>query len=147
VTSVVVPPADRRWHRIALQVAFLLSLAGLGVSAWAHVLSLAGIDPGSLFRSFWLFQLILFGLLMPIIIELFHPQPAGGVLRSPRWMRMCLFALLGYYGANFYYFLYWSTNHLNAAATWRMFSAGWLLLFATAVVYYRVRYLEAKPGG
>lgn len=136
---------SRGWHRFFLRLLLLLSLVGLAVSVWAHVESLLGIDPGSRLRGFWLFQLLLFGLMMPIATELFRKQPDGGILRSPRWMRVTLYVLLFYYGIRFYVFLYWSVDHLSSAVTWRMFSSGWMLLFSVAAVYYEVRYAEMRP--
>jgi hypothetical protein len=134
----------RGWHRFAMRVLFILSLAGLAISVWAHVESLLDIDPASQLRGFWLFQLLLFGLMMPIAVELFRKQPDGGILRSPHWMRITLYLLLFYYGIRFYVFLYWSTDHLSSAGTWRMFSSGWMLLFSVAAVYYEVRSTEAR---
>ena len=52
--------------------------------------------------------------------------------------------MLAYYGVNFYFFVYWSSDNLSAAVTWRMFSAGWILIFSVAAAYYAVRLGEAR---
>ena len=114
------------------------------MSAWAHFETLAGIDPGAKFRGFWLFQLILFALLLPMMVELFFLKNYAQILRSPRWMKFSLYALLVYYGLQFYFFLYWAADHLTSRATWKMFTAGWLLLFSMSAVYYAVRLSESK---
>ena len=121
-----------------------ISLLGLGISIWAHVSTLVGLDPGSLLQNLWMCSLVLFALLLPVGIDLFLSRNHLRVLRSPRWMQLSLYALLGYYGLNFYVFLYWSANHLDSRSTWQMFSSGWLLLFALAAVFYHVGFLESK---
>jgi hypothetical protein len=127
-----------------MQALFAMSVAGLAVSFCAHIDTLFGFDPGSQFRGFWIFQLMLLILFVPMITELFRGGEPANILRSPPWMRVVLYALVVYYGVNFYVFLYWSSSHLSSVVTWRMFSSGWLLLFFLAAVYYRVRYCELK---
>ncbi len=137
----------RRSSRLSpgiLSVPLVIALLGLGVSFWAHLEAIAGIDPGRHFSYLWTSQLILFALLIPLVVELFRRNAGLEVLRSPQWMRRTLYALLCYYGLNFYLFLYWSADHLDSCATWRMFSSGWLLLFGIAAVFYQVRLLESK---
>ena len=122
----------------------MVSMVGFFISLWAHLEALTGRDPGIKFGAFWQFQLLLFSLLLPLIVELFSTRNPSRILRSPRWMKIVLYLFLAYYGLTFYVFLYWSVNHLNSSATWRMFSAGWLLLFGLTAVYYSVRFSEAK---
>ena len=121
-----------------------ISLLGLAVSIWAHVLTLIGFDPGSRVQGLWVCDLVLLALLLPVILDLFLGRSHLKVFRSPRWMQLGLYFLLGYYGLNFYVFLYWSANHLDSRSTWRMFSSGWLLLFALAAVFYHVGLLDSK---
>jgi len=137
---------SRKARARALGVFWFASMGGIAVSLWAHVESLFRISPSSLFRHVWIFQLILFIILVPIVIELFRSKNSGNILRSPQWMQIVLYALLVYYGAHFYFFLYWSASHLSSAATWRTFSSGWLLLFSLSAVYYTVRLEESKRG-
>ena len=127
-----------------LELLFSLSILGLGVSCWAHVVALCGVDPRSKFPGIWLFQVILAALLLPVVVEVLARKNHLDVLRSPRWMRFTLFALLLYYGLNFYYFLYWSVENLRSSSTWVMFSAGWLVLFGLTTVYYWVRTTESR---
>lgn len=122
----------------------VVSLSGVAISGWAHISSLAGIDPVSEFHGFAFFQLVLLGLMIPIAVELFSTKHVKRIVRSPRWMRIGLYSLLVYYGLNFYVFLYWSADHLDSSVTWRMFSSGWLLLFALSAVYYQVRFAESR---
>jgi hypothetical protein len=131
-------------HPAALLFLLALSLCGLAVALWAHIVALRGMDPGSLIHDFWLCQLLLSVLIVPIPVELVRKKSAEIVFRSPPWMRYMVYLLLAYYGANFYFFLYWSSDHLDAAVTWRMFSSGWLLLFGQTASYYAVRYLETR---
>jgi len=144
--TIRVSAAVRAWkHRRGvfgvLSGSFLiLSLLGFSVSLWAHLETLAGIDPAARHRGIWIVQLVLLGLVLPILFEIFHCRNPFEILRSPRWMQVALYTLLAYYGLNFYVFLYWSVDHLTSCATWRMFSAGWLLLFGLAAVYYDLRF-------
>ncbi len=130
------------FYRLLLGLLFFLSLAGLGISIWAHGETWLGIDPGRRFQHAWIVQLALLGLLLPLAFELFSKRDMVRFLRSPAWMRVVLYSFLVYYGLNFYFFLYWAADHLTSLATWRMFSSGWLLLFGLATVYYEVRFSE-----
>ena len=120
-------------------------MLGLAVSIVIHVIALLGVDPGSQLPLFWLFQLLLFVLLLPLIAEVFHKRDPAQLLRAPRPLRRILFALVAYYGINFYVFLFWSIDNLNSTVTWRMLSSGWILLLSLAAVYYHVRWSEARP--
>ena len=131
---------------MALAISMAASLFGLAVSLWAHLETLGGLDPDRQMAQFWLFQLLLLALLLPIAVEMFSRREHQEIFRSPRWMRNVLYALLAYYSLNFYVFLYWSVDNLTSAGTWRMFSAGWILLFALAAVYYRVRWEELRKN-
>ena len=131
---------DRRLLRYAIGALRLVSLFGLAVAVLVHLATLFGIDPTVRFKGVWIFQIVLFFLLVPIMIELFRKKNHGSILRSPRWMTYSLYAALGYYALNFYVFLWWSVEHLNSRLTWRMFSAGWLLLFGISAVYYEMRF-------
>jgi hypothetical protein len=102
------------------------------------------MDPGVLFSGIWTLELLLPALVLPIGIEMVAKRNAGSALRAPRWMTRLLYVLLIYYGLNFYVFLYWSVDHLDSCATWRMFSSGWLLLFGVSAVYYKVRFSESR---
>ncbi len=140
-------PAD--WHKITFPEisagsAFLLAALGVVISIWAHAETLLGVDPGSRFPHFWIFQLLLFGLLVPMILEMIVKRDPFGILRSPKWARNLLYALFAYYALHFYVFIYWSVDHLTSRLTWEMFSSGWLLLFATAMVFYSVRFWEYR---
>ncbi|HEX4168322.1 MAG TPA: hypothetical protein VHZ55_22895 [Bryobacteraceae bacterium] len=128
---------------MVLAISLAASLFGIAVSLWAHLEALGGRDPDREVKEFWVFQLILFALLLPIVVEMFTRRDQA-IFRSPRWMRNVLYFLLAYYGVNFYVFLYWTVDDLSSAGTWRMFSAGWLLLFGLAAAYYRVRWEELK---
>ncbi len=128
----------------SLELLFVLSLLGLSVSCWAHIVALCGIDPSSKFHGLWLFQVILSALLLPVAVEVLSRRNHLDVLRSPRWMRLTLGGLLVYYGLHFYFFLYWSVENLKSSSTWVMFSSGWLVLFALTTVYYWIRSTESR---
>jgi hypothetical protein len=119
-------------------------MAGTLLSVWAHLVAIFGWDPHLRVQNSWIVQLVLFGLLVPVIAELFLYRDTDHLLRSPRWMKRALYVLLAYYGLNFYIFLYWSVDHLSSRYTWQMFSSGWLLLFALAAVFYQVRFVEVN---
>jgi hypothetical protein len=133
-----------RLYAALMAMLLAMSLTGLWVSLWAHVESLAGDDPGFLLRKFWAWQFVLFLLITPLVIEMLATKRVRELMRSPRWMRLAVYGVMLYYGVNFYVFLYWSVNHLDSSATWRMFSAGWLVLFSLTSVYYKVRLSESR---
>ena len=120
----------------AIAAAFIGAVSGLVVSVWVHAAALAGIDPGGQIRGLWSMQLLLLVLILPLAADIFRSRTYTHILDVPGWMRAGVFCLLLYYGLNFYVFLYWSNDCLDSRATWRMFSAGWLLLFGVAIVYY-----------
>ncbi len=121
------------------------SVAGLGAGLWAHAVSLAGIDPQSLFKRLWIFQLVLFFLLLPLAVRTLqrgvHSDPFG--LPVKEWR--ILGVLLVYYAFHFYFFMIMAAEHLRASLTWQMFSAGWILLFLLSAFYYWTRFSENKP--
>jgi hypothetical protein len=121
-----------------------MSVAGVGAGLWAHAVSLAGVDPQTLFQKLWIFQLVLFVLLLPPLVQAVrrgvHRDPFG----LPRREWRILGVLLVYYAAHFYFFMIMAAEHLRAALTWQMFSAGWILLFMLATFYYWARLVEPK---
>lgn len=125
----------RAFH-LAIGVLLAVSLVGFGVAVVVHFATLVGIDPSTHFKRVWAFQIILFCLLIPIMVELFRKKNHMHILRSTAWTKYVLYTALAYYAANFYVFLCWSVEHLDSRLTWRMFSAGWLLLFSISAVYY-----------
>lgn len=138
------PDHRNRIYPSVLAGLLFLSLIGLGISVWAHLEALSGVDPGGLLSDLWLFELLLLALLLPLAAEMVAKRNASEILRSPPWMKRALYVFLLYYGLNFYVFLYWSVDHLDSCVTWRMFSSGWLLLFAITAVYYKVRLSESR---
>ena len=70
MSGVLANAISKTWRQPALLVLLIASLFGAGVSVWAHIESLMGIDPGSHFKAFWIFQLLLFLLVLPILREL-----------------------------------------------------------------------------
>ena len=114
----------------------VVSVVGLFASAAAHIEALAGTDPRKTFKEMWVFQLLLLLVLVPIIIRIFQTKSFAAVLHPKRLTKFVLYALLGYYAINFYWFLFWAAEHLNASMTWRVISAGWVLLFAVAAAFY-----------
>ena len=135
---------DINLAQVSAGSAFLIACCGFAVAMWVHLETLLGVDPQSRFPHFWIFQLVLFGLLIPMIVEMFVKRDPFRILRSPKWARNILYALFVYYAVHFYVFIYWSVENLNSRVTWRMFSSGWLLLFATAMVYYSVRFADHR---
>jgi hypothetical protein len=122
-----------------------MSVAGVGAGLWAHAVSLAGVDPQTIFKKLWIFQLVLFVLLLPMAARALkrgvHSDPFG----LPRKEWQILTVLLVYYAAHFYFFMIMAAEHLRAALTWQMFSAGWILLFLMAAFYYWARFSEPRP--
>ena len=121
-----------------------MSVAGVGAGLWAHALSLAGVDPQSVFRKLWIFQLLLFVLLLPLCVQVFRHGVRGDPFGLPRLEWRILGALLVYYAGHFYFFMIMAAEHLHAALTWQMFSAGWILLFMLTTFYYWTRFAETK---
>lgn len=125
-----------RWLRSALLV---LSVIGIGGSFAAHIESVFGVDPRSTFKEMWTFQLLLLVVLLPLIIRIFRQRSFAHLLRPPRWLKLAIYAMLAYYAINFYWFLFWAAEHLDAAMTWRVVSAGWMMLFLLAIAFYDPR--------
>jgi hypothetical protein len=121
-----------------------VSVAGVGAGLWAHAVSLAGVDPQSIFQKLWIFQLVLFFLLLPMIVRALQRGVQADPLGLPRVEWRILGALLVYYAAHFYFFIIMAAEHLRAALTWQMFSAGWILLFMLSTFYYWTRFSELK---
>ena len=112
------------------------SFVGLAIAIWAHLVALSGRDPRVGFRWIWIVQLLLLCLLLPIALAVFRGRTLRELFHPPRWMRLTIFWLLTYYGVHFYLFVFVAAEHLTSVATWRMFTAGWILLFAFAAAFY-----------
>jgi hypothetical protein len=121
-----------------------MSVAGVGAGLWAHAVSLAGVDPQTLFQKLWIFQLVLFVLLLPPLVQAVRRGVRSDPFGLPRREWRILGVLLVYYAAHFYFFMVMAAEHLRAALTWQMFSAGWILLFMLATFYYWARLVEPK---
>lgn len=121
-----------------------MSVTGVGASVWAHAVSLIGVDPQSVFQKLWVFQLILLFLLVPLGIEAIRRGVRVDPFGLPRVEWRILGALLVYYTGNFYFFIIRAAEHLRAALTWQMFSAGWIFLFMLAAFYYWTKFAEAR---
>ncbi len=119
------------------------SVAGVGAGLWAHAVSLAGIDPQSIFRKLWIFQLVLFFLLLPLVVRVLKRGVKSDPFELPKKEWRILGCLLVYYAVHFYLFMYLAAEHLQASLTWQMFSAGWILLFMLTAFYYWARFQEA----
>ncbi len=143
-------PRSHVYHCVSA-VLGAVSFVGLITAASVHFATLCGVDPGLYLgphlKDFWVFQLILFGAILPILLELLVLKQYRDLLRSPHWMRVMLYILTGYYAISFYVFIILAAIHLDARQTWRMFSAGWILLFWVAVIFYRTRFFESNPPG
>jgi hypothetical protein len=106
----------------------------------AHVVSLLTKDPRDYFGLTWLVQLILLALLLPILVEVLRRGLEGvRLFPAPHWQKRMLLVLIVYYTFHFYIFVWAASDHVESYMTWRMYSAGWLLLFTLCAVYYRVR--------
>jgi hypothetical protein len=125
-----------KWFRMPL---FVISLLGLLASIAAHIEALFGIDPRNTFREMWTFQLALLVVIFPLIVKLFRKKSFAKLLNPSRRMKYLIYLVLAYYALNFYWFLYWAAEHLDSAMTWRVVSAGWVLLFLVATVFYEER--------
>jgi hypothetical protein len=70
-----------------------MSVAGVGTSIWAQAVSLAGVDPQSIFQKLWLFQLVLFFLLMPLGVQAVrygvHSDPLDCLEWNGGYLRVC----------------------------------------------------------
>jgi hypothetical protein len=121
-----------------------MSVAGVGASLWAHAVSLAGVDPQSVFQKLWIFQPILLFLLLPLGIKAVRRGVRTDPFGLPRVEWRILGALLIYYAGHFYFFMIMAAEHLRAALTWQMFSAGWILMFMLTSFYYWTRFAETK---
>jgi hypothetical protein len=119
-----------------------ISVAGVATALWAHAVSLAGVDPQTLFRKLWVFQLVLFALLLPLGVRALQRGVKHDPLGLPRVEWRVLSGLLVYYSGHFYFFMIMAEDHLRAALTWQMFSAGWILLFVMSAFYYWARFVE-----
>ena len=131
-------PRPARRFVFLLSALFLgaTSLFCLAVSVWAHVTALRGQDPRLVWDSIWILEPSLVIVLLPIgVIAMkrgVKVDPFG--LSRPVWRLQ--FALLVYYGLQFYLFLYRAQSVLRADYTWQMFSAGWILLFTLGSAVY-----------
>ena len=121
-----------------------MSVAGVGAGVWAHAVSLAGVDPQSLFGKLWIFQLVLFILLLPMGVRALRRGVKTDPFNLPRKEWQILGALLVYYAAHFYFFMFMAAEHLRASLTWQMFSAGWILIFMLSTFYYWARFVETR---
>ena len=121
-----------------------ISAAGVATALWAHAVSLAGIDPQSIFKKLWVFQLVLFVVLLPPGARALRRGVKQDPFGLPRKEWLVLGALLVYYAGHFYFFMAMAAEHLQASLTWQMFSAGWILLFMLSMFYYWTRFVEAR---
>jgi hypothetical protein len=117
----------------------IASFFGIFSSLAAHIEAICGIDPRSSFRDMWIFQLLLLVVLIPIIIEIFRKRSFMNIMHPHKSMRVLIYIVLAYYAVNFYWFLFWAAEHLDPAMTWRVVSAGWVLLFCIAAGFYDAR--------
>jgi hypothetical protein len=120
------------------------SVAGVGAGLWAHAVSLAGVDPQSIFTKLWIFQLVLFFLLLPLVVRAVRRGVQQDPFGLPKREWRILGVLLVYYAGHFYFFMAMAAEHLRASLTWQMFSAGWILLFMLTTFYYWTRFAEPK---
>lgn len=117
----------------------VISVGGLLASLTAHIEALFGHDPRDTFREMWAFQLVLIIVLLPVIAEIFRKKSFAHVLTPSRRMKHLIYLMLAYYAVNFYWFLYLAAEHFDAAMTWRVVTAGWVLLFLIAAAFYDPR--------
>jgi hypothetical protein len=122
----------RAWYASLL----LISLAGFTGAVWTHVESLRGVDPRSVFPDIWALQLLLNLLLIPLIVAFFRRGLGPQIREFPRWSQVLISALAVYYSCHFYFFMNIAADEIRADRTWRMFSAGWMALFAGPAAYY-----------
>jgi hypothetical protein len=117
-----------------------ISMIGIVASLAAHIEALMGVDPRDTFKQIWTFQILLLFLLLPIVFRIFRERSLARVLHPTGWLKFVTWGMLCYYAATFYWFLFWAAEHLDPTKTWRMVSAGWILLFLVATCFY-----ETKP--
>jgi hypothetical protein len=122
---------------VVLVVLYLICLAGISVSVWAHVLSFMGVDPRLRFPRIWIVEITLTVILLPLVAVVFRRGIHEDPLRLSRLSWKVIFVLLAYYAFHFYWFIARASDELTSEITWQMFSAGWILLFALAFVFYR----------
>ncbi len=130
----LIPEGPRR--RIARQCFGALSAVGLLISLWAQMVSLAGFDPRAFFPKIWIVEPALTLVLLPLILAVFRNGIKTDPLALPHRARVIVYCLLGYYAFQFYLFLYRASQDLRTSQAWQMFSAGWILVFALAYLYY-----------
>lgn len=121
----------------ALVVLYVLCLAGLGLSLWAHVVSFLGVDPRTQFPRIWLVELSLTGILLPLVVVVFRRGIQQDPLRLSRLSWRVILVLATYYAFHFYLFIARASDDLTSDITWQMFSAGWILLFGVGFAFYR----------
>jgi hypothetical protein len=114
----------------------LTSLTCLAISIWVHIVALGGNDPRLLWNSIWLVQPLLVVVLAPIGVIVLMRGVNRDPFGLPRFVWRLQLALLVYYGAHFYLFLYRAQSVLRSDYTWQMFSAGWVVLFSLATAIY-----------
>ncbi len=127
------------YHKFARICFGAVSAIGLLISFWAQVVSLVGLDPRAFFPRIWIVEPVLTLVLFPLILTVFRNGVKRDPFDFPRRARLTLYTLLGYYVLHFYLFLYRASIDLKTSQAWQMLSAGWLLIFALALLYY------AKP--
>ena len=117
---------------------YLVCLAGLAVSIWAHVVSFMGIDPRQKYPGIWIVEVALTLILLPLVTAVFRRGIHEDPLRLSRRNWKLIIALTAYYAFHFYLFIARaSEEELTSDMTWHMFSAGWILLFTVAFAFYR----------
>jgi hypothetical protein len=110
------------------------------ISLWAQAVSLAGLDPREYFPKIWIVEPSLTLVVWPLVLAVFRNGVRENPLRLPAKAQSTLVCLMFYYVFQFYRFLYHASTQLRSSDTWQMFSAGWIVLFTTALIYY------FKPG-
>ena len=121
----------------ALVFLYVLCLAGLALSIWAHVESFMGVDPRTKFPLICIVELSLTAILLPLVVALFRRGLREDPLRLSRLSWKLIVVLTAYYAFPFYWFIVRASDNLTSDITWQMFSAGWILLFALAFAFYR----------
>lgn len=126
---------------------FCVACGGVAIALWAHIVSLFGLDPRLFLHWTWVVQLVLLALLVPILVEILRGGLQGFRLFPIRsWQKRLLMALIVYYTLQFYLFIWLASDHLESYMTWRMYSAGWLLLFVLSAIYYSARARPMSAG-